>query len=249
MHPTPKQLDMSERSQMNLFFYAPQSNIHTTTSHLGCCRSPRWAVTPPDLWAYEAITTSKAQSLPNSVMPPLGLQARVTETKLTIKLFPTQKNKKNYQNIIWKKEKEKKSEKSARRTILLQKKKRKKSSGPDFRPDGQGLTDQFRNSLGSFLSHSATIIFIYFYTKALSSILNLESSSSKEQFLFLSVAFCLRRCRNGEEVRERERASLAVRRAGCAIGVHCRLRRSAASGRSPLLRSPLRSHLRHRRRA
>ena len=67
--------------------------------------------------------------------------------------------------------------------------------------------------------------------------------------MFLFVAFCLRRCRNGEEVRERECASLAVQRAGCTIGVHSRLRRSTASGRSPLLRSPLRSHLRHWRRA
>ena len=112
-------------------------------------------------------------------------------------------------------------------------------------------TDQFCISSGSFLSHCTTIIFFFFlfYTKALSTILILESSSSIEQSLFLSVAFPLRRCRNGKEVHERECASLAVQRAGCAIGVHSPLRRSAASRRSPLLRSPLQSHLRHWQRA
>ena len=54
-------------------------DIHTSTLHPKCGKSPRWAVTLPDLWAYEAVMSSRAQSLPNSLMPLIGLQARVIE--------------------------------------------------------------------------------------------------------------------------------------------------------------------------
>lgn len=163
MHPTPKQLDMSERSQRNLFFYAPQSTIHTTTSHLGCCRSPRWAVTPPDLWAYEAITTSKAQSLPNSVMPPLGLQARVTETKLTIKLFPTKKIKKTIKILFERKKKKKKARRVLHALFYCKRKKEKKVPGQTLDPTGRGsLINSVIPSV--HFSHTLLLSFLFIFT-------------------------------------------------------------------------------------
>lgn len=67
-------------------------------------------------------------------------------------------------------------------------------------------------------------------------------------FNFHSRVFLIvlpRRTANGEELRARERASLAVRRVGGSAGVHSRLRSPTVAGATPLLRSPLRSHLRH----
>ena len=141
--------------------------------------------------------------------------------------------------------------------FYCKRKKRKKSSGPDFRPDGQGQgqgqgsywsVPYFPRLISDF-PHTLLLSFFFFTPKLSPRFESWIFFFYRPITLFLSLAFRLRRCRNGEEVRERERASLAVRRAGCAIGVHSRLRRSTTSGRSPLLRSPLWSHLRHRRRA
>lgn len=79
-------------------------------------------------------------------------------------------------------------------------------------------------------------------------------------FVFTSVIvllfFCLIRVygikssfANAEELRERGRSSLAIWGFSGAAWVHSRLRIAAIPWSSPLLRSPLWSNLRHRRRA